>query len=252
MKNAQIIAVSNQKGGVCKTTSCFTIANVLADKGYSVLMVDMDPQSSLTVAAGIDQLKLKKCMYHVMMEDVHIEEIIVSVCDKENLYLAPSTIDLSAAELQLVNSMSRETILKQKLTKIKDDFDYILIDCSPSLGLLVINSLTAADGLVIPCSLDFLAYSGLALLLNTFEKVKALLNPNIKLLGVIGTLYDQRTLHCKEVLEILSKHFTVLGTVGISVKVKDAFLEHRCINDVAPKHQIAQDYIKITEAIING
>ena len=252
MKKSNVYAISNQKGGVAKTTSCFTIGNILADKGYSVLMIDLDPQSSLTLACGVDQLNLKKGMFNVILEDTHIEEIITNVCNKDNLYLAPSTIDLSAAELQLVNTMSRETILQQKISKVKDDFQFILIDCSPSLGLLVVNALTACDKVIIPCAADYLSYKGLTLLLNTIYKVKALLNPNIDVLGVIVTMFAPRTLHCKEVLSILKEDFRVLGTVGMSVKVKDAFLENKSINDIDPKHSISKDYLNIVEEIING
>ena len=247
-----ILAIANQKGGVCKTTSCFTIGNILADKGHKVLMIDMDPQASLTLACGVNELELKKGMHNVMTGDTHIEEILVSICGKENLFLAPASIDLAGAEMQLVTEHARELILKSKLAQVKEDFDWILIDCSPSLGILVANALTACDKVVIPCAADYLSYKGLTLLLNTVNKIKLLLNPNIDILGVIVTLFAPRTLHCKEILEILQEDFHVLGTVGTSVKVKDAFLENKAITDSAPKHAISKDYIKITEDIING
>lgn len=251
MINGNILAIANQKGGVCKTTSCFTIGNVLADKGKKVLLIDMDPQASLTLACGVNELELKKAMHNVMTSDTHIEEILISVCGKENLFLAPASIDLAGAEMQLVAEHARELILKSKLNKVKEDFDVILIDCSPSLGILVANALTACDKVVIPCSADYLSYKGLTLLLNTINKIKVLLNPSIDILGVIVTMFAPRTLHCKEILEILQEDFNVLGTVGTSVKVKDAFLENKSITDTNPKHSIAKDYIKIVEEIIN-
>lgn len=246
------LAFANQKGGVAKTTSTFTIGNILAslDPESKILMIDFDPQGSLSVACGIDQLTLAKSMYDVITEGAAIKDILVNVCNKENLYLAPSTIDLSSSELSLVTQMSRETVLRNKITELGTEFDYVLIDCSPSLSLLTINALTAADKLIIPCSADYLAYKGLTLLIDTVNKIKTLTNPNIEVAGVITTLYNSRTLHCKEVLEILEEEYQVLGVVGVSTQVKDAMLDSLSIYDVNKKHPISQSYLKIVKEII--
>lgn len=169
-----IISMVNQKGGVAKTTSTLNMGALFAEQGKKVLMIDLDPQSSLTISLGIEADQFEYSMYNVMCEGLEIDKVILQV--KENLFIAPSIIDLSVAELQLVNEMARESILKQRISKVKNEYDYILIDCPPSLGLLVVNALNATEKVIIPCTTSYLSYRGLKLLLDTVEKVRNNLN----------------------------------------------------------------------------
>ena len=166
----------NQKGGVAKTTSTFNIGAILAEKGKRVLLVDLDPQHSLTIALGIDD-ELTKSIYNVICEKEDINNVILEV--SENLYIAPSNLELSIAELQLVSMMARESILKKALDKVKDNYDIILIDCPPSLSLLTVNALVASNEVIVPTATDYLSYKGLELLIDTINNVKENLNEDL-------------------------------------------------------------------------
>ncbi|MFW6599843.1 ParA family protein [Propionibacteriaceae bacterium Y2011] len=204
---ATIIAMCNQKGGVGKTTTTINLGAALAEAGRRVLLVDFDPQGSLSVGLGVNPHTLELSVYNVLLgRDTGVDEIITDT-GVDGMDLLPSNIDLSAAEVQLVSEVARETILGRVLAPLRAEYDFILIDCAPSLGLLTINALTAADQVIMPLECEFFALRGIALLTDTIEKVQDRLNPNLEVLGILGTMYDPRTLHSREVLERVVQAF---------------------------------------------
>ncbi|MCL1839082.1 MAG: AAA family ATPase [Propionibacteriaceae bacterium] len=206
-KNALIIALCNQKGGVGKTTSTINLGAALAETGRKVLLVDFDPQGSLSVGLGANPHTLETTVYNLLVgHDVHISDVITGT-KVENLDLLPSNIDLAAAEIQLVTEVAREQSLSRVLEQVRDQYDMILIDCAPSLGLLTINALTVADKVIIPLECEFFALRGVALLTDTIERVQSRLNPKLEILGIVGTMYDARTVHSREVLERVEQAF---------------------------------------------
>jgi len=214
-KNAVIIAMCNQKGGVGKTTTTINLGAALAETGRKVLLVDFDPQGSLSVGLGVNPHTLELSIYNLLLNrGADIGQVVLPTV-VEGLDLLPSNIDLSAAEVQLVSEVAREQTLGRVLAKVKDQYDLILIDCAPSLGLLTVNALTCADWVLMPLELEFFALRGIALLTDTIQKVQERLNPNLKRLGILGTMYDARTLHSREVLDRVVSAFgeTVFHTV---------------------------------------
>ncbi|WP_188893823.1 ParA family protein [Microlunatus endophyticus] len=204
---ALIMAMCNQKGGVGKTTTTINLGAALVELGRKVLLVDFDPQGSLSVGLGVNPHNLELSIYNLLLSrDVTPDEVIAQT-SVPGLDILPSNIDLSAAELQLVSEVAREQTLLRVLSKVRDDYDIILIDCAPSLGLLTINALTAADQVIIPLECEFFALRGVALLTDTIEKVQERLNPDLEMLGILGTMYDPRTLHSREVLERVVQAF---------------------------------------------
>ena len=196
---ARVLALCNQKGGVGKTTTTINLGAALAECGRRVLLVDLDPQGALSVGLGVNPLQLDKTVFNLMMDGTPVDEVLLRT-DVENLDLMPSNIDLSAAEVQLVNEVAREQTLRRVLRPVLKDYDVILIDCQPSLGLLTVNALTAADAVVVPLECEYFALRGTALLLQTIDKVQQRLNPELELEGILATMYDARTLHGREVL----------------------------------------------------
>jgi chromosome partitioning protein len=246
-----IISVINQKGGVAKTTSTFNLAAALGQLGKKVLMIDLDPQSSLTISTGIEPEELDTTIYNVLCERRNIEDVIIQFEDYD---LVPAVIDLSVAEMQLVTEFGRENILKKAISNIKDKYDYIFIDCPPSLGLLTVNALCASDKVLVPVATEYLALRGMNLLFDTIAKIKENLNEKIEVLGIIPTMYDKRTLHAKEVLEKLRTDYVnlVFEPISKSVQVQDAVLNSSTIVNDNPNHKIAKMYKKIAEEILNG
>jgi chromosome partitioning protein len=197
---ARVIALCNQKGGVGKTTTAINLGAALADFGRRVLLVDFDPQGALSVGLGVNPMELDRTIYNALMEpDVSADDILLKT-NVAGMDLLPSNIDLSAAEVQLVSEVAREQGLKRVLKPVRSDYDVILIDCQPSLGLLTINALTAAHGVIIPLECEFFSLRGVALLIQTIDKVRERLNPQLELEGILATMYDGRTLHGREVL----------------------------------------------------
>jgi len=197
---ARIIAMCNQKGGVGKTTSTINLGAALAEQGRRVLLVDLDPQGALSVGLGVNPLQLDRTVYNLLMEsDVTVDDVMLKT-NVAGMDLLPSNIDLSAAEVQLVNEVAREQTLQRVLAPVVDDYDIILMDCQPSLGLLTVNALTAAHGVIIPLECEFFALRGVALLIQTIEKIQERLNPQLELEGILATMYDARTVHGREVL----------------------------------------------------
>ena len=204
---ARIIALANQKGGVGKTTTTINLGAALAELGRRVLLVDFDPQGSLSVGLGVNPHTLEHSIYNLLLSrDTPIDDVIDQT-GVENLDILPSNIDLSAAEVQLVSEVAREQTLLRVLESVKPRYDVILIDCAPSLGLLTINALTAADKVIMPLETEFFALRGVALLTDTITKVTDRLNPRLEILGILGTMYDARTLHSREVLERVVQAF---------------------------------------------
>ena len=196
---ARVIALCNQKGGVGKTTSTINLGAALTEFGRRVLLVDFDPQGALSVGLGVQPHQLERTTYNLLMErSVGLDEVLLKT-GVPGMDLLPSNIDLSAAEVQLVNEVAREQTLGRTLAPLLNDYDFVLIDCQPSLGLLTVNALTAAHGVIIPLECEFFSLRGVALLIDTIEKVQQRLNPNLRLEGILATMYDGRTLHGREV-----------------------------------------------------
>ncbi len=204
---AEIIAMCNQKGGVGKTTTTINLGAALVELGFSVLLVDFDPQGSLSVGLGVNPHTLGLSIYNLLLSRDHTPHEVIHPSSVEGMDILPSNIDLSAAEVQLVSEVAREQTLMRVLDKVRGDYDFILIDCAPSLGLLTINALTASDWVLMPLECEFFALRGIALLTDTIAKVSDRLNPDLKVLGILGTMYDARTLHAREVLERVVQAF---------------------------------------------
>ncbi|SDJ95671.1 ParA family protein [Streptomyces indicus] len=214
---AKIIAMCNQKGGVGKTTSTINLGAALAEYGRRVLLVDFDPQGALSVGLGVNPMELDLTVYNLLMERGMAADEVLLKTAVPNMDLLPSNIDLSAAEVQLVSEVARESTLQRALKPLMQDYDYIVIDCQPSLGLLTVNALTAAHKVIVPLECEFFALRGVALLTETIEKVQERLNPDLELDGILATMYDSRTVHSREVLARVVEAFddhvyhTVIG-----------------------------------------
>jgi chromosome partitioning protein len=212
---ARIIALCNQKGGVGKTTSTINLGAALAEYGRRVLLVDFDPQGALSVGLGVQPHQLDRTAYNLLMErGITVDDVLLKT-SVAGMDLLPSNIDLSAAEVQLVNEVAREQTLARVLAPVASDYDFVLIDCQPSLGLLTVNALTAAHGVIVPLECEFFSLRGVALLIDTIEKVRERLNPELRLEGILATMYDGRTLHGREVFARVLEAFgdTVFDTV---------------------------------------
>jgi chromosome partitioning protein len=203
---AEVLALCNQKGGVGKTTTAINLGAALTEFGRKVLLVDFDPQGALSVGLGVNPNELELTIYNALMErSVTADDILIKTA--VGMDLLPSNIDLSAAEVQLVGEVAREQSLKRVLDPLVDDYDFILIDCQPSLGLLTINALTAATGVIVPLECEYFSLRGVALLIQTIEKVSERLNPQLEVKGILATMYDGRTLHGREVLNRVVQAF---------------------------------------------
>lgn len=203
---ARMLGIVNQKGGVGKSTTAVNLAACLGEAGKKVLLVDLDPQGNATSGFGMDKNQRAQCVYNALLEDLELAALIEPV-EIEHVFVVPATIQLAGAEIELVSVMSRENKLKSLLSAVVNDFDFILIDCPPSLGLLTLNALTAADGLIIPIQCEYYALEGLSKLLETVRLVKNNLNPNLEVFGVVMTMYDSRTKLSQQVVDEVRDFF---------------------------------------------
>jgi chromosome partitioning protein len=251
--NARVIAMCNQKGGVGKTTTTINLGASLAEYGRKVLLVDFDPQGSLSVGLGMNPHDMELSVYNLLMQrDVPIEDIIVPT-NVPGMDLLPSNIDLSAAEVQLVHEVAREQTLARVLQGAINAYDFILIDCQPSLGLLTVNALTAADGVIVPLECEYFALRGVALLKTTIDKVKERLNPRLHIDGVLGTMYDGRTLHGREVMQRLVEAWgdDVFHTViRRTVKFSDSTVAGEPITSYASDSAGADSYRTLAKEVL--
>jgi chromosome partitioning protein len=250
---ARLIALCNQKGGVGKTTTAINLGAALALYGRKVLVVDFDPQGAASVALGVTAKEDQPTVYDALMRsDVTVTDVIRPT-SLATLDVAPANIDLSAAEVQLVSEVARETSLARMLRPVTETYDVILIDCQPSLGLLTVNALTAAHGVIIPLETEYFALRGVALLVETIAKVADRLNPRLKIDGILATMVDIRTLHSREVLERVQEAFAeqVFDTViGKTVKFPDSSVAAESILTFAPSHQGAAAYRRLARELI--
>jgi len=249
---AKIIALANQKGGVGKTTTTISLAGALAEYGRTVLLVDFDPQGALSAGMGIKSHDVPT-IYDLMIGREKDVRQAIQPSNVKGIHVIPANIDLSAAEVHLVNEVAREHILANILKPVAAEYDVVFIDCQPSLGLLTVNALTASHGVLIPLEAEYFALRGVALLIDTIDKVRDRLNPSLQLDGIIATMYDARTLHAKEVLERVVDAFgdKVLDTViGRTVKFPDASVAAMPITEFAPQHASANTYRQLARELI--
>jgi len=249
---ARIIALCNQKGGVGKTTTTINLGASLAAYGRRVLAIDFDPQGALSAGLGAPTHDVTTIYDLLRGSSKDVAGAIIET-STPGLDVIPANIDLSAAEVHLVNEVAREQILARVLRQVSDQYDVILIDCQPSLGLLTVNALTAAHGVLIPLECEFFALRGVALLVETIEKVRDRLNPAIKLDGILATMYDSRTLHSREVLERVVDAFgddVLESVIGRTVKFPDASVAGTPILTYAPEHAAAEAYRQLARELV--
>lgn len=247
----KVIAIANQKGGVAKTTTTHNLGAALAAAGKKVLLVDLDSQASLTISVGLEPLEAERTIVDVLRKDgVPIQESIQRISDR--LYIVSSIIDLAPMEMELLSRASREKILDRALKPVQGEYDYILIDCPPQLSILTINALSCADGVVIPVKTDYLAYRGLTQLQDSIQEIQELINPELKVLGVIATLYDTRVSDDREILALLKEEYNLLGVVKRLAVAKKGLYDGRAAVEQAPESQIAKEYTAIAKMLIDG
>ncbi|WP_408619278.1 ParA family protein [Jiangella endophytica] len=250
---ARIVAMCNQKGGVGKTTTTINLGAALADYGRRVLLVDFDPQGALSVGLGLDAHDLELSIYNVLMDPSLRAGDIVQKTPIDGMDLLPANIDLSAAEIQLVTEVGREQALGRILKPLAGEYDLMLIDCQPSLGLLTVNALTAADGVIVPLECEYFALRGVALLQETIEKVRDRLNPQLEIEGLLATMYDSRTVHGREVLSRLVEAFgdKVFHTViGRTVRFPETTVAGLPITSFAPSSRGASAYRQLAREVL--
>ncbi|MEO6881516.1 MAG: ParA family protein, partial [Mycobacteriaceae bacterium] len=250
---ARVIAMCNQKGGVGKTTSTINLGAALAEAGRRVLLVDLDPQGALSAGLGVAHHDLDQTVYNLLVERGTSVDDVIMRTRMDSVDLMPSNIDLSAAEIQLVSEVGREQTLGRVLHPVLDRYDYVLIDCQPSLGLLTVNALACADGVIIPMECEYFSLRGLALLNDTLEKVRDRLNPRLELAGILVTMFDARTLHARDVMTRVVEVFgdTVYDTViNRTVKFPETSVAGESIITWAPRSPGAQAYRALAREVL--
>jgi chromosome partitioning protein len=250
----RIIAIANQKGGVGKTTTSVNLSACLAYLGKKVLLVDIDPQGNASSGVGVSKGEINQCIYDVLIDDVSVLDTILET-KVENLHIVPATISLAGAEIELVSTISREVRLKKALQEVKDQYEYIIIDCPPSLGLLTINSLTASDAIIIPVQCEFYALEGLSQLLSTVRLVQKHLNKHLEIDGVLLTMFDARTNLGIQVIEEVKKYFQdkVFKTIiPRNVRLSEAPSHGEPIIIYDPKSRGADVYLELAKEVIRN
>lgn len=238
------IAVANQKGGVAKTTTAHNLGAALAGMGKRVLLADLDSQASLTISVGLEPLEMPLTMVDILKKDA----VLAGDCVRrvrEKLDIIPSIIDLATVEMEMLSRASRERILERALRPLRESYDFIIIDCPPQLSILTINALSCADGVVIPVKTDYLAYRGLTQLEDSVEEVRELINPGVRVLGVIATLYDVRVADDRDILALLRKEYTVLGVIKRRASAKKGVYDGLSVVEREPGSEIAREYAAV-------
>jgi chromosome partitioning protein len=248
---AQVIAFTNQKGGVAKTTTTLNLAVAFSEKGHRVLCVDLDPQANLTMSQGIDPDSLESSMYDVLVNHISIREVI----RKREIDIACASIDLAGAEIAMSTQIGRERSLQKAFAPIKDDYDFICIDTPPSLGLLTINALTAADKVIVPVQCEYLSMRGLIQLQNTLSMIRENLNPDVQIEGILPTLVDTRTVHAKEAIELLEENFgdTVFASrITKTVRFAEAPVKGMSVLKYDPDGKAAYAYRQLAREVLEN
>ncbi len=254
MSTGRVIAIANQKGGVGKTTTSVNLGACLASLGQKVLLVDSDPQGNTTSGIGINKADVKYCIYDVIVNDCPIEDAILTT-EFANLSLLPATIQLAGAEIELVPTISREVRLRRAVQPLRSRYDYILVDCPPSLGLLTLNALTAADSVLIPIQCEYYALEGLSQLLNTIRLVQRHLNTSLEVEGVLLTMLDARTNLGLQVIEDVKKYFrdkVYTTVIPRNVRLSEAPSHGRPIIEYDPRSKGAETYLDLAKEVIRG
>ncbi len=247
----RVIAFANQKGGVAKTTTTLNLGVAFAEQGMRVLLVDLDPQGNLTMSQGLNPDAIERSMFDVLVHRVPITEVI----HQAEADLAVSSIDLAGAELALSSMIGRERALEKALAPVKENYNYVLIDTPPSLGLLTINALVASDGVIVPVQCEYLSLRGLVQLENTLSMIRENLNPEVGIQGILPTMYDNRTLHSREAVEILQENFgdLVFGTkIRKTIRYAEAPVKGSSVLKYDPSGTAAEAYRELAKEVLNG
>jgi len=250
-RQADVIAFANQKGGVAKTTSTLNLAAALSEQQHRVLCIDMDPQGNLTMSQGLNPDSIERSMFDVLVHRLPIENVI----EHAEIDLAVSSIDLAGAELALSSMIGRERALEKALVPVKAEYDYVLIDTPPSLGLLTINALVAADHVIVPVQCEYLSLRGLVQLENTLTMIRENLNPNVVIMGILPTMFDRRTLHAREAVEILEENFGELvfkTRIKKTIRYAEAPVKGTSVLKYDPSGMAANAYRDLAKEVLNG
>lgn len=248
---AKVVAFANQKGGVAKTTTTINLGVALQELGHRVLAVDLDPQGNLTMSLGLNPDSVRPSMFDVLVNQISIEEALF----QRELDVVVSSIDLAAAEIALSSHIGRERALSKALMQVSDRYDYIFIDTPPSLGLLTINALTAADAIIVPVQCEYLSLRGLAQLERTLELVRENLNPKVHIAGILPTMYDSRTVHGREAVEVLRSSFGDLvfeTVIRKTIRFAEAPVKGESVLKYAPGSEAANTYRRLAREVLNG